>query len=396
MTSGRPLPPELEPIRQAARRALGPIVPATDQTVADKDFLFDAKRTNAGRSLPAYYLVYFLLVDLLGFRNLGKSEKVSWSIPIDFKGRAFLIEYRKFGVGVFAHDPDAEEDAAQEIVAHIRKATKAARPFFDLLAEQAVEASALNVINNSESLYARFIFLRDAYTKKAEEAEARKDERIVKEGNSEGGGKWTTISYPAQPLRAEARWLALSAIESFYSWTEHVFILIAILLDKLITGRDVARLAEADWAEKFKCALDISDPTAKRLFDQLIEIRRELRNFVAHGAFGKEGKAFEFHSGTGAVPVLLPHRVGNKTFTIGERLTFNDDAALQVIEAFIQHLWSGPRAPAELYIQESQLPIILTMAADGKYARAMSSIEDMEHFVEYLSHQFDQAANMDW
>jgi hypothetical protein len=281
-------------------------------------------------------------------------------------------------------------------VTHIQKAVKAARPFFDWLAEQAVEASALNVSNNSESLYARFTFLKDAYRKKADEAEARKDEKIVKEGISEDGGKWTTISHPAWSLQAEARWLALSAIESFYSWTEHVFILIGILLGKLTTGKDVARLAEADWSEKFKCALDISDPATKKLFDQLIEIRRELRNFVAHGAFGKGGKAFEFHSGAGAVPVLLPHRAGNKTFTIGEHLTFKDDAALQVIEAFIKHLWDGPRAPAELYIQKSQLPIILTMAADGKYARAMSSIEDMEHAVDYLSHRFDQAANMDW
>jgi hypothetical protein len=95
MPAKKPLPPKLELVRQTARRALGPVVPATDQTVADKEFLFKAKRTNAGRALPPYYLFYFLLIDLLGFKNLGKFEKVSWSVPIDFKGRAFLIEHRK-------------------------------------------------------------------------------------------------------------------------------------------------------------------------------------------------------------------------------------------------------------------------------------------------------------
>lgn len=396
MRAKQPLPPKLESVRQAAKRALGPVLPANNQTVADKEFLFDAKRTDAGRDLPPYYLVYFLLVDLLGFKNLGQFEKVSWSVPIDFNGRAFLIEHRKFGVGVFAHDPDTEESTAREIVTHIKKAVKAAGPFFDWLAEQAVADSALNVTNNSEDLYARFTYFRDAYRKKAEEAHARRDEVDIKEGQAADGGKWTTYSYPAWHLRTEASWLALATIESFFSWTEHVFIHIAILSGKLTTGAEVARVAAADWSEKFKCALDISDTTSKRLFDQLIEIRREFRNFVAHGAFGKEGRAFQFHSGAGAVPVLLPHRTGSKNFTIGEHLTFDDDAALRVIENFITHLWNGPRAAAELYVQKTQLPIILTMASDGTYARAMSSVEDMEAFIDHLTHRFDQAANMDW
>jgi hypothetical protein len=389
------LPTELEPVREAARRALGPVLPVGADTAADQHFLFNAKRTNAGHELPPYYLIYFLLVDLLGFKNLGKFEKISWSVPIDFHGRAFLIEHRKFGVGVFAHDPDTEEDAARKIVNYIKKAVRAARPFFDWLAEQAVDASALNVINNSSALYSRFSYFRDAYLRKAQEAKDRKDERIIKEGET-SSGKWTSISFPAMQLQAEARWLALAAIEAFFSWTEHVFIHIAILSGALKTGKEVARFAEADWSAKFKHALDISDAVSKDFFDKLIEIRRELRNFVAHGAFGKDGKAFEFHSGAGAVPVLLPHRLGNRKFSIGERLTFDDDGALKLIDAFIEHLWEGRRAPAELYIQQSQLPIIMTMASDGKYAHAMNSMDDMKHFVEQLGRQFDDAANMDW
>jgi hypothetical protein len=155
-------------------------------------------------------------------------------------------------------------------------------------------------------------------------------------------------------------------------------------------------MAESEWSEKYKCALDISDSTSKQLYDRLLEIRREFRNFVAHGAFGKEGRAFQFHSGAGAVPVLLPHRAGNKTFRIGEFLTFDDDAALEVIDKFSEHLWAGPRAPAKLYIQDTRLPVILTKASDGTYARAMYSIEDMETFVEHLTREADRAGDMDW
>jgi hypothetical protein len=332
MREKKPLPLELAPVRDAARRALGPVIPAASQTQANQSFLFDAKRTNAGRELPPYYLVYFLLVELLGFENLGQFEKIAWSVPVDFRGRAFLIEHRKLGVGVFAHDPETEEDAAREIVSRIKKGVSVASPFFDWLGKEAVAASALNVVNNSDDLYARFAYFREAYRKKADEALSRKDETTVRKGKASDGSERTIISRPATALEREARCLALAAIETFFSWTEHVFIHIAILNGALKTGADVARLAESEWSEKFKCALDISELISKQFYDRLLDIRRGLRNFVAHGAFGKDGKAFSFHSGAGAVPVLLPHRVGAKTFTIGEFLTFNDDAALGVID----------------------------------------------------------------
>src|SRR5690242_2481910 len=131
MSKQNSLPPNLESVRDAARRALGPVIPATSTTRAGNNLLITAKRTNAGRELPPYYLVYFLLVELLGFENLGRFEKVAWSVPVDFNGRAFLIEHRKFGVGVFVDNPDAEEDAAREIVIRIKKAVELAGPFFE-------------------------------------------------------------------------------------------------------------------------------------------------------------------------------------------------------------------------------------------------------------------------
>jgi hypothetical protein len=67
-----------------------------------------------------------------------------------------------------------------------------------------------------------------------------------------------------------------------------------------------------------------------------------------------------------------------------------------VIDQFIAHLWSGKREPARIYIQESGLPLLLTMASDGTYLSAMRSTDEMEEFVDGLSRQFDDAANMDW
>lgn len=103
------IPNGLELLRSKVSNAIQPIRQVDNNSSAPEDLLFTAQRTRAGRELSQYYLIYFLFVDLLKFRNLGKFEKIAWSVPIDFNGKAFLIDYRKFGVGVFVEDPDLYE-----------------------------------------------------------------------------------------------------------------------------------------------------------------------------------------------------------------------------------------------------------------------------------------------
>jgi hypothetical protein len=339
-----PLPRSLEPTRQAALHLLGQIRPVSLEAFVKSKFPLNAIRTKAGRKLPDYYLVYFLLVDLLGFKNLGKFEKVSWSVPIEFNGRAFLIEHRKLGLGVLARDA-ADEEAAAQIVIHIQEAVRVAQPFFEWLAKQAVQDSSVNVVNRGAALLQRFTYLLDSYRSKSKEAFDRKDERVVEEGGTPDL-RWTHVSFPVYRLQAAASWLALAAIEAFFSWTEHIFIQISILSGNLRTASEVTELAEANWHAKFERAIGFADTTMTDLFNKLVVIRRELRNFAAHGAFGKQGEAFRFHSGAGAVPVLLPHLAGSRTFLLGDSsmLSFDDDAALAVIAEFIEHLWRGARA----------------------------------------------------
>jgi hypothetical protein len=384
--------PGLEQTRNAALRALGEVRPVSNPEEA----AFYGQRTEAGRSLPPPYLVHFLLVDLLNFPALGQSEKVAWTVPINFRERMLVIEHRKFGLGVFAQDAVAENDLAREVVVRVEKAVRTARPFFDWLASRAVAQSRINVVNNASALFSRYEFLNRLYRAKCEEAVARRDEQVITETELGSGGKTTSYSMPSFGLKKESRWLALAVVDAFFSWTEHAFIHLAILTGKATTGYQVTELAESDWPDKFKAVLDLSDPATKTFFDQLVEIRREVRNFMAHGAFGKDGRAFHFHSSAGAVPVVLPHRTGSRRFAVAGGNYFDDTAALAVIERFIKHLWSGPREPARMYIQDSDLELILPMASDGTYARAMASSEAMQDLIDRLHYMWDQAANMDW
>lgn len=379
-------------VHTAAKKALGGIAPRPKAMAGS----YPSHRTEAGRDLPPYYLVYFLLVELLRFPSHGHHEKVAWSVPVAFKGKAFAIEHRKMGLGVFACQVPDDEPEAREIVALIKRAVRAAEPFFAWLAAEAVRRSEVNVVNKSSDLYARFAHLVKLYRRAANTAERRKDEKKITSYKTPHGSTATSIQMPYYRLKRNAQWLALSCIEAFFGWTEHALIHLALLTGRIQTATEVATLADANWADKFKAALDLKEPDTQRLYNELVEIRRQLRNAIAHGSFGKQGEAFSFHSSAGAVPVLLPHRRSHRKFSLGHGLSFHDDAAIALIEEFVIHLWSGPRAPAQLYIQESHLPTILTFVTNGTYRSAMASIADMTEFIEYWSSQQDRATDMEW
>jgi len=376
-------------IEAQARKAIAPLAPAGANTA------FWGCRSNAGRSLPPYYLVYFLLVKLLKYKDLGRLEKVAFSIPVQIDGVVLMIEYRKFGLGIFIKDA-ADEAAAEEAAKRIHAGVKAAQPYFEALADAAAKGSALNVENNARELFERFAYFADRYAEKSAEAQARTKERVETEmPKSEGVSCAVMVTLPSYQLRREARWYATAAIEAFYSWTEHVFILAAILQGRIATGEDVANAAGAEWKEKFKLALKITDPDTKQFYDRLTMLRNQVRNFVAHGAFGKNGQALSFHSVVGAVPLLMPHRQSREHFRFGNGVDFLPPEAMKLIHDFIAHMWSRNLSPAKIYI-EAGLPLILSHVCDGAYAKAMTSEEEMTDFTNYLSRRFDDAANMDW
>ena len=319
---------------------------------------------------------------------------------------------RKFGVGVFVQNKETDEPQAQRIVSLVTKGVRAAAPFFKWMAETAVQSSAVNVENVSNKLFARFLYFRDTYLAAAAEAASlKKDGEIrskqhelsiywnwsIKDGEKlNWGEKFEKFKGPATRTSERASWLALAAIDAFFSWTENVFIHIAILQGHIITGEQLKDLVGAEWGAKFKAIFDLSDKEAKKYFEELSTLRRQLRNSVAHGAFGKEGEAFRFHSRAGAVPVVLDYSRAKPQFSLTPELAFDDERAIAAIGKFVDYLWTGKRAPARVYIQESELPLILTEAANGGYVAAMASVDDMREFVEHWEAEFDRAANMDW
>ena len=247
----------------------------------------------------------------------------------------------------------------------MKRGIGAARRYFDHLAAEAVTGKQLNVNNNCSWLFGRYTYLRDLFKEKAATVQnrslynAQETETVLEDGRSI---KSFTLNYSDAE---EAKWIGVAAIEAFFSWTEHVLIHIGILLGKLKTGADVSAMADKEWSEKVKVAIDLSaDKEMRDIYEELLEIRRQVRNYMAHGAFGKQGEAFQFHSGAGAVPVNLTGRDSGLSMWINP--SFEESRAIDVMESFIKKLWEGERAPAKIHLDDSDLPVILSHASDGR------------------------------
>ena len=73
--------------------------------------------------LPFYY-VYFLFIDLLKFKYYGVEDKVLWSIPMEYNGEEFLIQYGKFGLWILACDEKEQKETCNEIIELIKSGVK--------------------------------------------------------------------------------------------------------------------------------------------------------------------------------------------------------------------------------------------------------------------------------
>ena len=366
----------IEPLRQPQSRDFGP------------------GRLMVFRGIPhnEYYLIFLMLVDLLGFRYLGPSEKTAYIIPVDFEGRRYSIVYAKFGMKIEYR----EGGNGEAVYETLKKAMRAAKPYFLWRAEQASTTSDLNLASKCPQLWEKYIFLKQQSENLLVRFEQEKSNSKVEKGyNKDGSLRWTSVSYPAYEFRDQARWLHEAAVDAFFSWSEQALVHIAVLMGKLSNGKAIADLLRREFGDKCKLVLDLSDANDKASYDDILDLRVQLRNYVAHGSFGKDGSTFQFHSRVGAVPLRILSSGSQSGFSFGTDRSRDWESDYDRIDSFLERLWAGGRLPAKQYL-EAGLPCILTYATDGTYHRAMQNEDEMRDFIEFLSRQIDDAANMDF
>ncbi len=332
-----------------------------------------------------------LLVELLEYPYHGPFEKLAYIIPLEHNGIRYSVVYAKFGMRIEYEKGGQPE----EVYRLLRKGMKAAKRYYLWRAEQAASTSDLNLTARNVELWDKYEFLRARSTELFAEFEERKEEHVVENWTNDNGPSGMSIRFPAFQHLTEGQWTHETAVDAFFAWSEHALVHIAVLQGKLTTGVEITDLLRKEWAEKCKLVLNLTDADDKVVFDDMCILKSELRNFVAHGSFGKDGAMFAFHSQVGSIPLRVLDNAAQTEFTFGSRSAGNWEQDYERIDRFITQLWSRDRGPAKMYL-ESGLPTVLTYAVDGTYAEAMRDDEKMTEFVDYLHYEADRHANMDF
>ena len=387
---------DLDAIKATASAAVRPLKQPRDWPDAD---WMSCTRTKAGEDLPESHLVFAFLVDLLGFKSLRRFEKVLWSIPVELNDTIFFIEHRKFGLGVFGRNVPLAEESAREIVQIINQGIQSLEKseYFECWTRMHSKNDNVILINDCALLYDRYRFFCQLFQGKWNEFE-----KINSNNGADDAGdpiKSIVAYFSSAGPREEAAWLGQAAIDSFFSWTEHVFVHLAILLGKQkVNSGDKCNkfITNGRWGEKYKAVLDFErDIQAREYYDSLTEIR-ELRNFATHGHFGKGRETFWTPTSIGCVPYNVYLAKAKSPWRHNPSVGFTEHNSLQTIEKFIDYLWSDARQPARIILQESCHPTFLKFMRSGEYAKAMESEEGMESLVRCIDNKLDIDENMDF
>lgn len=377
----------LDRVRDCAARAISPIeLPPETQGGVGSVQVF--------RDIPhhEYYLIFLLLVDLLGFKYLGPFEKVAYIIPVGYKGARYTIVYAKFGMRIEYKEGGSPKDVYDAI----KRGMRAAKKYYLWRATEASTTSNLNLISKCPPLWDKYMFLKEQSQNFLERFEADKDKSVVKNGyNEDGSFKWSSVSYPAYEFRTQSVWLHEAAVDAFFAWCEQALVHMAVLMGRLKTGKEIVELLNKEFGEKCKLVLDLSKFEEKASYDDILRLRTELRNYVAHGSFGKDGSTFQFHSRVGAVPLKILDGKNKSDFSFDFTPRRDWESDYSRIDNFLKMLWSGDRSPAKQHL-ETDFPCVLTYASDGTYERAMQSEEAMSSFIDFIGYHMDNAANMDF
>ncbi len=381
----------LDEAREQARKLLGDIKPASGRGLIEvgRDALQAGNPFEAmtPKEFPLPGLLYFGLTQLLDVKPYGPWEKMRWGFTFDFKDRSFGFELRKFGLRVLCEPSNLDGSLLREMLGRALELTNVAEKYL----AASVVPDQINAGNFSvDNLYHR---LRDRYEFLKEKAEiAYQTPPPQPETSEQPFG--TVISFFEQPI-LEGGALATAAVDAYFSLTEHLFCLALPFSSKTFADKGISEFLWSPWSTKAKFILDLQDSDTKDVYDQLLRIREEWRNPIAHGGFlSGHGSLYVHIAGAGAMPARL--RRTPKGLSFGFRLT--DDSFNQIVEVFARfdEVLKTGKLRSVVTWAESGLPVAFDSKSCAQYRAAMKSESDFDDLIERTSYFHDLNVNMDY
>ena len=348
-------------------------------------------------------LLLYLIRDVLGCADLGRSEKVLYRCPLIFKSIPMMIVHEKFGLRVYvSNDGVNGQSQAEEVVAGLFKRLRSAMRIVEkhllvpLIAQQ--EDKGNITIEN------RYLWFRDMYDyfrKKSEHYADNANNKVAKFDNSKDF-KGSFEAYIRDHnckvnLGLKSAYFASAGILAYFSALEHLLVVALAVTDFQPSAEKLSKFVGNRWADKFRRVADISvDADAKRCYDILYYIAEKVRNPNAHGGFDHQQSLFHMHlPGIGAVPARLSQANEDFRFDLSLSLKLMKKSNWDLLDDVDHWLRSGSLRFATM-LAESGLHVAFDARSRKELSDATNSRRAFRQYLDALSYETDRAANMDW
>jgi hypothetical protein len=336
---------------------------------------------------PVPDLVLILLRNIMKFPWSGRFEKEKWAVHCKFKGIPLSFAQRKFGFCI-RYQKETPPDVNGALTQ-----LKTALPIVEKLLEDHAQVQGkqgdVTLANLFHELDRRYHFFRE----KAKEAYAQNNPIGIPEKLSETTTVWRGIN---QGLR-EGFHYTLAMIDNYFSRLEHVCILIQPFIGFDPKEGALVKLIRSNWSDKFKSVFNIGqEPTAKKLYDHLVEMKESFRNPNAHGGFEKGWWSLYFHfPNVGAIPASLLNFPKSLQFKLTPPQTESYDEICLLLDA-VDALFDSEKTKMGMEFIKSGIEVAFDQESRKKYTQATQSPVIFSKFLEKEIYLDDVERNMDF
>jgi hypothetical protein len=374
--------------RKVLRYVLRGISPAHDE-----DYRLNLNYVSAvAERLPLPYMVFLTLIMGTDCEYVRRpAEKTAWSINLRFRDVPFCLEHGKSGMRI-ATSAAPDSPVIEELVRVLHRAFPVADRVLQPDVDVQVRAGNVTAPNRQHLFRQRYEFFRDS-ARAAFEAPPRSEDIFRPQGSAREEARSVDIFKNGR----EGFFFGAAAIDAYFSWLEHVLVLVLPFVEYDPTKDDLVAFIGGAWTDKLKRVWDLaSDKDAKSLYDALREIKERFRNSIAHGGLEKGDASLAVHiPGLGAVPTRLSHFTESIHYGVFPLKNASFGEACELFNAVDAHLRNGSTRYG-MRFAESALNVAFDAKSREDYQKAMQSDDDFDGLLGRLSYFDDMHANMDW
>jgi len=338
--------------------------------------------------MPVPWLAYLALTQIVGSRDVGPGEKTRWQVPFSYDGVNAMLADKKFGLVLYLDVPEDRDGTqlAKEIIGKLKAIIRLLeRDVLADLSKARYDEGAVTIRNQSHRLRGAYAYFRSEAEQQLAASEASDTHEVGQPGDPEGG---LLKGWSKQMARlSTASYNGVAATTSYFSWLEHVLVLMLAFTDVDPSGGALRRHIGDSWRDKYRRIFDMKDEEATRILGRLVELAEQYRNTYAHGGFDKGGATIGVHiDGIGPVPARLTDVLRAPQFEIYPfgPSSFGDlTTTLDEVDGFLR---DGPQQLAMQYV-ETGLHVAFDQASRLEYRGAMA---DASKFAQYVARQDEQ------